>query len=216
MDLLDTVRGTLDRTAGGADDTAVGMLDALLRLVQHDGGAATAAGAAAAGSAYGGWRALRWLAPLAVPLYARLRGHELTRHPKRAALLALLRERPGLTTRDLVVSTRMNQGTILHHLRALERGGLVRSKRVGRERAWADKAAGRLDRPTLDTLREPMRARIVEALRQAPGLTQRELARALGLSPATVSHHLGALKDAGLVTVRREGVRARCFAAPAT
>jgi DNA-binding transcriptional ArsR family regulator len=32
-----------------------------------------------------------------------------------------------------------------------------------------------------------------------------ELARRLSLSPATASHHLGALRDAGLVTARREG-----------
>jgi DNA-binding transcriptional ArsR family regulator len=32
-----------------------------------------------------------------------------------------------------------------------------------------------------------------------------ELARRLSLSPATTSHHLGALRDAGLVTARREG-----------
>lgn len=32
-----------------------------------------------------------------------------------------------------------------------------------------------------------------------------ELAERLSLSPATTSHHLGALRDAGLVTGRREG-----------
>ena len=32
-----------------------------------------------------------------------------------------------------------------------------------------------------------------------------ELAKRLSLSPATASHHLTALRDAGLVTCRREG-----------
>lgn len=47
------------------------------------------------------------------------------------------------------------------------------------------------------------RATLLETL-DAPGTTT-ELARRLSLSPATTSHHLAVLRDAGLVTSRREG-----------
>jgi len=57
------------------------------------------------------------------------------------------------------------------------------------------------------------RARILAAL-DAPAATT-ELARRLGLSPAGTSHHLTALRDAGLVTASRDG-RAMLYVRTAT
>lgn len=55
---------------------------------------------------------------------------------------------------------------------------------------------------------EPMRIKILDALRRGAA-TVGELAAALGTSQQNVSKHLGVLLRAGVVSRRREGVRAR-------
>ena len=54
-------------------------------------------------------------------------------------------------------------------------------------------------------LSDPMRRAILNILRRGP-LTQAELADTLGLTNATVSHHLSLLKRIGFVSVAREEV----------
>lgn len=209
MDLLDRVARTVEDVQDPALDTTTTVLEQLLRLLQEDPTSASAATAGAAAGSYGLWRIARRLLPLAVPLYARLRGLDLARHPKRAALLAAIHAHPAATTAELVRATKMNKGTALHHLRALERGGLVRSRRMGRDRAWTD-AGARLE-PDAEALHAPARRAIVALARERPGLTQAALARELGLARATMHHHVRALADAGVLDIRRKGWRTRCF-----
>jgi DNA-binding transcriptional ArsR family regulator len=54
-------------------------------------------------------------------------------------------------------------------------------------------------------LSDPMRRAILNILRRSP-LTQAELAESLGLTNATVNHHLSLLKRIGLISVAREEV----------
>lgn len=63
-------------------------------------------------------------------------------------------------------------------------------------------------------LAEPQRRRVLERLSEADqGVL--ELSEACGLSPATISHHLQVLKQAGLVGLRREGRYRDYFLQPA-
>jgi ArsR family transcriptional regulator len=61
----------------------------------------------------------------------------------------------------------------------------------------------------LRALAEPARVSIVSILagREDHARTTRELAPLVGLTEATVSHHLKQLAEAGLVTRRRDGAR---------
>lgn len=191
---------------------AAGPLEIVLRLVREEPATAGAAGATAFAGVWG----LRWLAkrllPFAVVLYARIRKVDLAEHPARAALLGWIRELPGITTADLVARTRLNKGTALHHLRTLQRAGLARSSRVGRDRAWTLPGAAPLDAPAQQALHARSRALILEIATARPGVSQAELARELGLTRATVAHHVAALREAGLLDVRREGLRTGCHA----
>lgn len=53
-------------------------------------------------------------------------------------------------------------------------------------------------------LADGQRRRVLEMLRREE-MPAGAIAKALGLTPATVSHHLAVLKQADLVRVRREG-----------
>lgn len=205
--LLDEVFRTPDTATG----TGMHVLEIVLRLVESDSGGTAAAGTAVAASGWGGWHLIRRVAPVGVALYARIAKLDLAKHPARAKLLAAIRAQEGATTRELIAITALKNGTALHHLRTLERGGLVRSRRLGRDRAWTDAAAGRADASVLAALHAPTRQRILDLAGRQPGITQAELARALGFARATVHHHIEALRGAGLLDVRRAGLRKGCF-----
>lgn len=58
-------------------------------------------------------------------------------------------------------------------------------------------------------LAEPMRIRILEALREGP-LTVNELTAAVGASQQNVSKHVGVLAQAKLIAREKDGNRVRC------
>ncbi|MFI6496084.1 DUF5937 family protein [Nonomuraea typhae] len=57
--------------------------------------------------------------------------------------------------------------------------------------------------PALERLLGETRAAVLRVVRE--GCTTTELARCLGVAPATISHHTGILRDAGLIVSRRTG-----------
>jgi ArsR family transcriptional regulator len=59
----------------------------------------------------------------------------------------------------------------------------------------------------LKALGHPARIAIVRALAERPRCCCADVCEALPLAQSTVSQHLKVLKDAGLVSFRREGVR---------
>lgn len=76
---------------------------------------------------------------------------------------------------------------------------------IGAERlSMAD--AGRMSRK-FAALADPVRLRILSMLATAAGgaLCEHDLVEPIGRSQPTVSHHLKALKEAGLVTAQRDG-----------
>lgn len=57
----------------------------------------------------------------------------------------------------------------------------------------------------------PLRAQVLEALRQRPGLTATELARDLGVHHSSAAYHLGRLERRGLVIRLRHRGRVHAF-----
>jgi ArsR family transcriptional regulator len=55
------------------------------------------------------------------------------------------------------------------------------------------------------SLGNPLRIRIIEALRSAGSLTVTEIQQRVGAEPSNVSQHLSLMRARGLVTSRREG-----------
>src|SRR3954454_14954632 len=64
----------------------------------------------------------------------------------------------------------------------------------------------RLMQSTIQALAEPRRREILELIRERE-LTAGDIASGFDVSRPAISQHLGVLKEAGLVTERREGTR---------
>lgn len=159
--------------------------------------------------------ALRLLhAPFLAPMYTRLRASMLLANANRRRILAAVQAEPGLTVTGLVERTGRAEVVVRHHLRMLERHGLIATRLDGRaRRSYA--LDTRLDRDAITRrllLNDATRRRLAEAL--LPGrVTQRLLVERTGVSQRLVSYHLRRLESAGLL-VRHEGKPAEYEATP--
>lgn len=106
---------------------------------------------------------------------------------------------PGVSLSEISAALGIGWGTSVHHVERMEKARVLRSYADGRRRAFVVEGqranSGDASLPRTD----PTRARLLQAIRLAPGASQGELARSAGLSLSLASRHLGVLERAGLV-----------------
>lgn len=152
-------------------------------------------------------RALRYLG--FAGLFTRLSEEDLLSHPRRADLLDYVRENPGQRIQTVRDALSISNGALWHHLHLLQQRGLIKVHHDGVVARLF--VGGPRVNPTPYV--PPVRRLLLDQLKERPGLTQRELARAAGMSDRVVSYHVGQLSSSGLVRVEREGGAKRCFMA---
>jgi DNA-binding transcriptional ArsR family regulator len=153
-----------------------------------------------------GWTFLRLLgvAPL-LPSFSRIEDDQLTAHPARRAALEVIQANPGATIQDIQQALGLAWGTTVHHLRRLDRAGLIAVRRDGARRGhWPLGQA-----PPRDGLSTADRA-VAALVKSSPGLTQKDIARLVGVGAPAACKRLGRLEEGGLVTQVREG-RSRLY-----
>lgn len=132
---------------------------------------------------------------------------------RRQVFLAVHRY-PGLELSRIARLAGVDEDVVRYHVRVLEEAGLVRAEEEGARRrvyplertsAGAVSPLTRDERRIVGMLRRPATLRAVVALLEHGELSAGGLARACSISPSTASHHIKALEEAALITVRREG-----------
>jgi predicted transcriptional regulator len=178
-----------------------------------------AAGATVLGLILG---ALYWLWPklkagAALGLFSRISGQDLLEHPARAQLLMIVQAEPGVHFQDLVRRSGLPNGTAVHHLGKLTKGGLVSVRALGRYTCYFPGASpSRSAVASAAVLRSDGARRVYEAIQGHPGLSGLELAGLVGLQPSTVNYHVQKLVESGLVLSSREGRALRLSPAAAS
>ncbi|MCK4367791.1 MAG: helix-turn-helix transcriptional regulator, partial [Thermoplasmata archaeon] len=56
-----------------------------------------------------------------------------------------------------------------------------------------------------------IQSNIVDFIDENPGISQKEIAQAMNVTPPTVNYHIGILASAKMIRVVREGRRTNCF-----
>lgn len=183
------------------------MLPPLLTFLTDYGPLAYAAGGIATAGLLGWlvWR-VGWIQPW-LALFVRVDPGRAGDHLSRATLLDEFQKQRVVSTDELRDRLGMNRGTLLWHLRLLERLELVRSKRVGRVRVWYRRDAGAPTNEELLVEDAPQRRSVLDAITQQPGLSLSDVARATGLAKSSVHRHVATLASAGIVELRKEALR---------
>ena len=174
--------------------------------------AAAAAGVSLLGL-YGAWRALKWTGLFALlPLYSHITDDEILDDANRAGIYRLIQTEPGISTKDIAERLDLAWGTVTHHLGKLEKRRFVVSKKYGKYRRYfANGQGGTEQKDAVAVLRLDRTGDIAALIRAQPGLTQKAVSHALGVSSSTILWHVKRLEGAHLITKVREGKLVRYY-----
>ena len=148
--------------------------------------------------------------------YRRIRPGNVLDHPVRRDLSAAVAADPGLDLAGCVAATGANRETLRYHLSLLVVSGKVTEEtRNGSVRYFPhDPALTPVHRAVLHYRRTPSLAPLLNHIRDAPGISRRELAARLDLAGPTVTRQVQRLVDEGLVEPRRCGRSQRYWLTP--
>lgn len=155
----------------------------------------------------GGALGLGGIAVIAYFLYSRIERGRALRVPARRLVFEMIRNNPGVQPYKIVETLPVSRATVRHHLRQLEKVGLVAVQDFGKHRHCYEITNLATTAPSLR--RHP----VVEFLRQTHGPTalKSEAAQSLmeefGYPRSTAWHRLSMLEREGLVKTRKRGGR---------
>jgi len=141
---------------------------------------------------------------LAVALYSRLTKQDALEHPRRRAILDLLRQQPGLPTGAVAVALHYGDGATRHHLDVLRRVGAITRLDLADGPRWF--VPGSVERAQMAREAvlaiEGAEARVLRLVEHAPGIHAAQVARELGVTRPAVHLTLRRLANKGLVHAR--------------
>ncbi|MGQ9582458.1 MAG: Ig-like domain-containing protein [Thermoplasmatota archaeon] len=203
--------------AGPEPETRPSTLDAEPRAgtdapAYGGGAAAVASGVALAtlGVALAGERGrFALLQFLFVPLYTRIRRDRVLDNFTRGMIYGFIVSNPGAHYNFIKQKLGLNNGSIVYHLTMLERQELIKSEKVGLYKRFYPVGRTLSEAGVMEL--DEAQLRLLEVLRESPGLTQKALAQRLGLSGRVVNYHLGLLQRARLVGLATVDGETRCY-----
>ncbi|MEA3198799.1 MAG: hypothetical protein QOE90_227 [Thermoplasmata archaeon] len=175
--------------------------------ISHPEETADAAGAAA------GFGMLFWVAKrlgafgALAPLYMRLAPSEMLDNEARNRVYEHVKAHPGAHPSAIAETLDLGWGTVVYHLSKLESTRLVTS-RTAHNRKCFFAMTGELDaqaRTAVAAMSTDKARAIVDAVRAAPGISQKDLSERLGISQALASWHVKRLVESGVLNVAKSG-----------
>jgi DNA-binding transcriptional ArsR family regulator len=149
----------------------------------------------------------RFATLLLAPLASRLTRSEILENDTRKQIYEAIEEEPGINLRGLADEVDVAWGTLLHHLKKLEKAHLVKSERYGKYRRFFKNGStySEEEQERLAALSTPSTARVAEYILENPGANQSEIGDEIGVTASTILFHVKRLKEVDLVEEEREG-----------
>jgi predicted transcriptional regulator len=143
-------------------------------------------------------------------LHARLRRGNLLDHPTRGRIYDLVKAKPGIYRSAIAHELGLGLKTTRYHLRVLERGDVLgHIEHPGYRRYYVLGDLERAEALMMAELQAGHAEMIYDVVRDHPGITLTQLARAVHISVPSVHRSIERLRDAGLVQKRLEGREVR-------
>lgn len=149
---------------------------------------------------------------LFVPLYTKLKREEILDQYVRGKIHGYILANPGDHYSSIRNALDLTNSSLAYHLGVLEKEELVRSRRDGMYKRFYPMGA-----KLPDDGGSPfslIQKRIIQVIRETPGICQKDIASVLGVSSSTVSYHITRLVERELITSKRKGMRTTYHIAP--
>jgi predicted transcriptional regulator len=119
---------------------------------------------------------------------------------RRQVIVDLLKQHVALREVDIGALTGYNRNSIRYHLRRLVQAGRIMRIQHGRRAAFC--LASAMDKgPARLAVRQPVQRAMLKCLAHDPGLSWRQLARRIGVTPRAVRWHVARMAEAKLLVV---------------
>jgi predicted transcriptional regulator len=145
---------------------------------------------------------------LIVPLYSKIKREKILDHFVRGKIYGYILANPGEHYNAIREVLALTNGSLAHHLRTLEREGFIKSKRFGIYRRFYPM---NMQIPAEEFETNEVQRTIMGIIKKSPGISQKEIASTVNLTPPTVNYHIGILNHEGLVHVTRNGRQTECY-----
>ncbi|SFS49491.1 helix-turn-helix domain-containing protein [Halostagnicola kamekurae] len=134
--------------------------------------------------------------------YSRYDDSDPLENETRATIYETVESKPGCYLSELGEDAGVSLSTVRHHVQILEDEGLLTTAKVnGKRRYYPEETDAALQA----ALEEPAKRDVLEALSTLERPNNSQLASALDRDSSTITHHLSALEDDGLVVRERDG-----------
>lgn len=174
--------------------------------------AVTGAAASTGVGGWAGWAALKKWGLLAsggtgLAGFSRIADDELLEHPLRSQIFQVIQSNPGIHASGLARQVGAGWGTITHHLEKLEKGHLVATRKINNQKCFFEQGGrvSRTDMAIAGAVRGDTASDIAGFVLGHPMTSQKDMAAALGISPALVSFHVKKLVNLGVLDKVRHG-----------
>jgi predicted transcriptional regulator len=139
---------------------------------------------------------------LLAPLFTRLKRDKVLDNFTRGQIYGYIRANPGAHYSAIQQVLDVENGVLAYHLRVLLRENYLVARNEGVFKRFYPRDHKLPKRRALLTR---LQVDILEEVAAAPGISQRDVARALGESKQVVSYNVGVLRDAGMLAADRRG-----------
>ncbi|MCJ2564265.1 MAG: pectinesterase family protein, partial [Candidatus Thermoplasmatota archaeon] len=140
---------------------------------------------------------------LLVPLYTKLRKRNVLDNYERGRIYQYIEMNPGEHYSQIKRDLTLPNGSLVHHLRVLEKASKIKSRTDGRFKRFYTLDT-RIPVPNGGVLSE-VQKRVIDAVKDVPGVTQKEIAALLGVHQSSVSYQMGRLEERRLIRSERKG-----------
>jgi uncharacterized membrane protein len=168
-----------------------------------------AIGLVAGGTEYGKY----WfLGLLFIPLYTKIKKDDVLDHFVRGQVYGYIKANPGEHYNSIKKALSLKNGTLIYHLKTLERGEFIKSIIDGRFKRFYPKEM-KLPEPSDEIVlrMNHIQHEILRIIKESPGISQKEIAARIGLSTPTVHYHINIMMSARIINVKRAGRETQCF-----
>ncbi len=152
------------------------------------------------------------LISLILPLYTRIKKEEVLDNEIRGMIRGYIIANPGDNYNSIKRALDLNNGTLAHHLRVLERADVIQSKQDGMFKRFYP-ASMKIPRDNGGEISEIQRI-LLSKIAESPGINQKEIASLLGLSKGVVSYHVKMLLGKQLLRIEKRGRKTFCYVDP--
>jgi len=148
-------------------------------------------------------------AGLLIPLYTKLMKDQVLDHYLRGKIHGYIIANPGEHYNAIKEQLDVTNGALSYHLRVLEREGYIRSRFDGMYKRFYP---SEMKLPRSSRQISSFQEVILTIVKNNQGLSQKDIAKRIGVSSQVINYHIKLLEDADLIKVDRTRRRSRVYA----